>query len=97
MGPGGRLFLIPPTLTASNFKALKSTDPILTVLKDLNPLKECIKNQEASYNFRVGFALSNGPHLHRAYLVTVLFDLILAVFRIKEPHRFNESFFSKSY
>ena len=39
------------------------------------------KYQEASYNFRLGFALSNGPHLHRAYLVTVPFDLILAVCR----------------
>ena len=27
----------------------------------------------------LGFALSNGPHLHRAYLVTIPFDLILAV------------------
>ena len=40
----------------------------------------------ASYNFRLGFALSNGPHLHSAYLVTVPFDLILAVL-----HESNES------
>ena len=30
-----------------------------------------MKNQKASYNFRLGFVLSDGPHLHRAYLVTV--------------------------
>ena len=42
-------------------------------------LKECIKNQEASYNFRLSFALSNRPHLNRAYLVTIPFILILAV------------------
>ena len=46
-------------------------DLILTVLKDLNLLKNYTKNQEASYNFRLGFALSNRPHLHRAYVVTV--------------------------
>ena len=40
--------------------------------KDVNLLNKCLKNQEASYNFRLGFALSNRPHLHRAYLVTVL-------------------------
>ena len=55
-------FLRPPNLTASNFEAL---------LKDLNLLKEIIKNQEASSILRVGFALSNRPHLHRADLVTV--------------------------
>ena len=56
---------------------------IFTALKDLNLLKKYTKNQEDSYNFRLGFALSNGPHLHRAYLVTVRFDLILAVFAVQ--------------
>ena len=37
--------------------------------------------KETSFDFRLGFALSNGPHLHRAYLVTVPFDLILAVYQ----------------
>ena len=32
-------FLRPPTLTASNFDALWPTDPIFTILKDLNLLK----------------------------------------------------------
>ena len=36
-------FLRPPTLTASNFDALWPTDPIFTVLKDLNPLKMYFK------------------------------------------------------
>ena len=48
-------------------------------MKDLNCLKKYTEYQEASYNFRLGFALSNGPDLHRAYLVTIPFDLILAV------------------
>ena len=60
-------FLRPPTLTVSNLQALYFTDPILTVLKDQNLLKMYTTNQEASYNFRLGFALSNTPHLHRAY------------------------------
>ena len=79
-GPGGRLFLRPPSLTASNFEVLQSTDPLFTVFKDLNLLKNCIKNEEASYNFRLGFALSNRPHLHRAYLVTICRLLLLTVF-----------------
>ena len=72
-------FLRPRTLTASNFKALLSTDSLFTVSKDLNLLKKYTKYQKINDNFRLGFALSNGPHLHRAYLVTVRFDLILAV------------------
>ena len=55
-------FLRPPTLIASKFRALKSTDPIFTVLKELDLLKKYIKNKEASYNFRLGFALSKRPH-----------------------------------
>ena len=46
------------------------------------------ENQEASNNFRLGFALSNSPHLHRDYLLgvsyssseTVQYDLIFGVF-----------------
>ena len=44
---------------------------MFTAYKDLNFLKKCTKNQEASNNFMVGFALSKRPHLHRPYLVTV--------------------------
>ena len=43
------------------------------------------ENQKSSYNFRLDFDLSNGPHVHRAYLVTVPFDLILAVFDVFYP------------
>ena len=38
------------------------------------------KNQEASYNFRLGFALSKRSHLHRAYLVTVCNQTFIAVY-----------------
>ena len=51
-------FLRHPTLTALNLKALYSKDSIFTALKDLNLLKDYIKNQEASSTLRVGFALS---------------------------------------
>ena len=67
------------SLMACNFAALSPTDSIFSALKDLNLLKKYTKYQENSNNCRLGFALSNGPHLHRAYLVTVPFDLILAV------------------
>ena len=39
-----------------------------------------IKNYEASHNFRLGFALSNRSHLHRAYVVTVCNQIWIAVF-----------------
>ena len=63
-GPVSRLFLRPPTLKASNFKVLKPTDPVFTVIKDLNLLKKQTKNQEASYNFSLSFALSNRTHFN---------------------------------
>ena len=37
------------------------------------------KNQETSNNFKIGFAQSKRPHLHRAYLVTVRRVLITTV------------------
>ena len=51
-------------------------DPKLRVLEDLSHFKK----QEASNNFRLGFALSRRPHLHRAYLVTVCRVLIMTVY-----------------
>ena len=72
-------FLRPSTLKAGNFAALLPIDPKFLALKDLNLLKRQIKNQEDSNNFRIDFALSKRPHLHRAYLVIVRFNLILAV------------------
>ena len=60
-------FLRPSTLIAGKFEAPKYKIPIFTVLKVLNSLKKYVKNQEASYNFRLGIALSNRPHLHRAH------------------------------
>ena len=50
-------FLRPPTLTASDFDALKPTDPKFSALKDLNPLTTLSKFQEASSIFLLGFAL----------------------------------------
>ena len=49
-GPGrvADVFMRPSTLKASNFTALKLTEPIFAKLKDLNPLKKHAKNQEAS-------------------------------------------------
>ena len=58
-------------------------DPIFTASNNLKLLKKYIKNQEASYNFRLGFALSNRAHFHRVYLVTVRFHLILSVLAFK--------------
>ena len=46
---------------------------MFTVLKDLNPFKTYNKNQEASYNFKLGFALSNRPHFNSVYLVRMPF------------------------
>ena len=62
-----------------NFEALQSTDPIFTVLKDLNHFQKYKKNQEASYNFKLDFALSNRPHFNSVYLVRVPFLTGIAV------------------
>ena len=43
-GQMANFFLRPPTLTASNFNALRQTDSIFTVLKDLNILKKYSNN-----------------------------------------------------
>ena len=51
-------FLRPLTLTASNFKALKFTDPKFSAFKDLRLFKTVSKVQEASIILRVGFFLS---------------------------------------
>ena len=66
-GKAADFFLRPPILTAGNFEALQSTDPILTALKYLNHLKKCVKYEEASYNFRLGFACSKNPHFNSTY------------------------------
>ena len=69
----------PPTLKAGNFEALLCTDPIFTTLKVLNPLKRYFKHQEAGYNFKLGFALSNIPHYNSVYFVRVPFLTSIAV------------------
>ena len=79
----GRLadfFLRPPTLKAGNFEALQSLIPIFIAFKVLNPLKRYLKNQEASCNFKLGFALSKRLHFNSVYLVRVLFLTGIAVF-----------------
>ena len=48
-------------------------------MKDLSLFQKYIKNQKVSYNFRLGFALSNRPHLHRAYVVPVYNQNFIAV------------------
>ena len=72
-------FMRPPTLTTVNFEAIWQKDLKFLEIKDLNCLKKYAKYQEASSILWVGFALSKWPHLHRAYVVTMPFILILAV------------------
>ena len=76
-------FMRPPTLKAGNFEALWLIDPIFTALKVLNPLKRYFKHQEASYNFKLGFALSNRPHFNSVYLVRVPLLTGIAVYKLK--------------
>ena len=73
-------FLRPLTLTAKNFEALWPTEPKFLALKDLNLLKECIRYQKTSYNFRLSFALSNRPHFNSTYLLRVPFSSGIAVY-----------------
>ena len=67
-------------MKAGNFEALLSTDSLFTVLKDLSFLKKYIKIQEASYNFRLCFDLSNRPYFSIVYLVRVPFLTGITVF-----------------
>ena len=71
-------FVRPQTLTTGNFEAIWPQDLKFSAIKDLNRLKKYAKYQEASSILRVSFDLSKWPHLHRAYVVTVSFILILA-------------------
>ena len=54
---------------AGNFAALWPTDFKFLATKDLNLLKKHIKNQMASSIYKVVFAFSKWPHLHRASLL----------------------------
>ena len=54
---------------------LRPFDLISTVLKNLNLLKKYFKYGKTSYNFSLGFALSNRHQLHKTYFVTVWFYL----------------------
>ena len=63
--------LRPPTLKASNFKALRCTDPIFLAWKGLICFPKYTKIQESGSIFMVGFALSKSPHWHMTYLVTL--------------------------
>ena len=45
-----------------------------------------MKNQMASYNFKLGFALSNRPHFIIVYLVRVPFLTSLAVYEESDVH-----------
>ena len=62
------IFWRPPTLKAGNFEALQSIEPIFTALKVLSLLKSYFENKEASYNFKLGFSLSNRPHFDSVLL-----------------------------
>ena len=53
-------------------------------LKDLNLLKRYIQYQETSYNFRLGFALSNRPHFNSTHLLRVPFSSSIAVYIFPE-------------
>ena len=79
----GRLvdfFLRPPTLTASNFAALWPTEPIFTAFKVLILFSTVSKDQKASSNLKVGFALSKWPHFHSAYVIGVYIFFATAVY-----------------
>ena len=57
-----QLGLMPPNLAAANFVAL---------WKDLSPVMNIVSAQDTGSILKIGFALSERPHLHRAYLVAV--------------------------
>ena len=74
------------SLTNGNFAVLWPTDFILTELKDLNLLKNFIKNQEAGSILTVCFALLKWHHFHRVYLVRLPFLTGIAVVILREKN-----------
>ena len=72
-------FVRPPTLTTGNFRTIWSKDLKFSAIRDQNLFKKYAKYQEDSNILEVGFVLSKWPHLYGAYVVTMLFILILAV------------------
>ena len=80
MAEGADFFLRTPTLTASNFETLWPRDPRFLSSKDLNPFLILSKFQETSSILMVGYAMSEWPYFHRAYLVTVCSHLTISVF-----------------
>ena len=58
MAEAADFFLRTPTLTASNFAALRPTDPKFSSLKDLFFFSKCIEFQAADSTLKVGFTLS---------------------------------------
>ena len=70
------------SLMAGNFAALSTAAPKFLALKDLNLFSTVVKVQEADSIFKVGFALSKWPHLHRAYLVTIYNQNFIAVSKL---------------
>ena len=71
MAKAADFFLRTPTLKASKFAALWSTDPKFWALKDLNLFLKRVKFQRTGSILKVGFSRSKWPHVHRVYLVTV--------------------------
>ena len=56
-----------------------ATDPISPVLKGQTPSQNKLQVSEAGSILRVDFALSKSPHLHRAHLVTVCNQKMIAL------------------
>ena len=78
--PKGRLFLETSNFDSWYLLGCLTYRPKIFSIKSSKPFKKVYnKYQETSYKFRLGFALSNRPHLLRAYIVRVLFDLTVAV------------------
>ena len=61
-------------------------------MKYLNLLKRYVEYQETSYNFRLGFALSNRPHFNSTYLLRVPFSSGIAVFCTTDFNRIEAEF-----
>ena len=62
---------------------------IFTAIKDINLSKKHTKSQEAGSILKVFFALSKGPHFHRADLVTVYKCMFIALYCTRTALRFN--------
>ena len=67
-----------------NFEALRSTDPKVLVVKDLDLFSKYVKSSRGWKHLRMGFILSKWPIFYRVYLITMCKEKLVAAYTSKK-------------